>query len=274
MLRGHLYHAFGPELWNDHDRCSLECKRFNTTTEVSRRALIKLWRDVNNDARPLPPQLPDEDADAALFNEEPLVERPLFADYGYNVRLVRGMYINRNCTFIDAGLISIRHRTLIRPNCSFCSGTHIADSAVRDGINGPEFAKEIHVGEDCWLGGNFIVLPGITVGKGATIGPGSVVTKDVPAFHVVAGNPARILRKIPIRIDDGSEGLSTDAIPWKEAAHWDTFALVGHYNGPSNLRMTQKATHALSLSQICVLSIYLSSCLGFSSACTIFSTPH
>ena len=205
---------------------------------------------MNNNARPLLPQLPDEDADAALFDEEPLVEGPLFADYGYNVRLVRGVYVNRNCTFIDAGLISIGDRTLIGPNCSFCSGTHMVDSAVRDGINGPEFAKEIHVGEDCWLGGNVIVLPGITVGKGATIGAGSVVTKDVPAFHVVAGNPARILRKIQTKMDDGSEGLSADAMPWKEAARWDTFALVGHCDGPSNLRMTQKATQSLSFSNL------------------------
>lgn len=150
----------------------------------------------------------------------------------------------------------------------------MVDSAVRDGINGPEFAKEIHVGEVCWLGGNVIVLPGITVGKGALIGAGSVVTKDLPAFHMVAWNPAKILRKIQTKMDDGSEGLSADAMPWKEAARWDTFALVGHCDGPSNLRMTQKATHAPSLSQICVLSTFLSSCLGFSPVCTMFSIPH
>ena len=209
-----------------------------------------------------------------LFDEEPLVEGSLFADYGYNVRLVRGVYVNRSCTFIDAGLISIGDRTLIEPNCSFCSGTHMVDSAVRDGINGPEFAKGIYDGEVCWLGGNVIVLPGITVGKGAIIGAGSVVTKDAPAFHMVACNPARILRNIQTKMDDGSEGLSTDAMPWKEAARWDIFALVGHCDGPSNLRMTQNATHALSLSQIWALSTFLSSCLGYSPVCTMFSIPH
>ena len=56
---------------------------------------------------------------------------------------------------------------------------------------------EIHIGEDCWLGGNVIVLPGITIGQGCTIGAGSVVTKDVPPYKVVAGNPARIIKDAP-----------------------------------------------------------------------------
>jgi acetyltransferase-like isoleucine patch superfamily enzyme len=63
-------------------------------------------------------------------------------------------------------------------------------------VQGPELGVPITVGEDCWFGGSVIVLPGVTIGRGVTIGAGSVVTKDVPAFHVVAGNPARIIRKI------------------------------------------------------------------------------
>jgi acetyltransferase-like isoleucine patch superfamily enzyme len=63
-------------------------------------------------------------------------------------------------------------------------------------VQGPELGAPITVGEDCWFGGSVIVLPGVTIGRGVTIGAGSVVTKDAPAFHVVAGNPARIIRKI------------------------------------------------------------------------------
>ena len=76
------------------------------------------------------------------------------------------------------------------------------DPFLRNGIKGPELGDPIDIGEDCWFGGNVVVLPGVTIGRGATVGAGSVVTKDVPAFHVVAGNPARIIRKIEPKAAD------------------------------------------------------------------------
>ena len=84
---------------------------------------------------------------------------------------------------------------------SFYSGTHPLDPAVRDGTRGPELGKEIHIGEDCWIAGNVSILPGITIGKGSVVGAGSVVTKDVPDFTVVAGNPARIIRRVETKMD-------------------------------------------------------------------------
>lgn len=87
---------------------------------------------------------------------------------------------------------------MVGPNCSFFSGTHPLDPHIRNGTRGPETGKPITIGEDCWLGGNVIVLPGITIGKGSTVGAGSVVTKDVEPYTLVAGNPARVLRKIEV----------------------------------------------------------------------------
>jgi acetyltransferase-like isoleucine patch superfamily enzyme len=136
-------------------------------------------------------------------------------DYGHNVRLGKNIFINFNSVFLDTCLITIGDRTLVGPNCSFYSATHPLDPALRNGLRGPELGKEIHVGEDCWIGGNVVILPGVTIGKGSvgtygsadcnvrlltdlaprlTVGAGSVVTKSVPEYTVVAGNPARIIR--------------------------------------------------------------------------------
>ena len=203
MLHGELFYSFTPELINDRKRCLYACNRFNNAGEVPRRKLVELWRDINGDSTPLPPQLPDPDEDAALFDNDPWIDPPIRCDYGTNVKLGQDVYVNSNCIFIDSCLISIGARTLLAPHVSFYSGTHPVDPELRNGTKGPEMGAEIHVGEDCWIGGNATILPGITIGKGSTVGAGSVVTKDVPAYHVVAGNPARVIRKIEMKkVDD------------------------------------------------------------------------
>ena len=114
------------------------------------------------------------------------------------IRLGEGVYINANCTWVDTCTIEIGARTLVGPNCSFISGSHPQDPFLRNGTNGPEDGSPVKIGEDCWLGASVIVLPGVTIGKGATVGAGSVVTKDVPDFTVVVGVPARILKKVKV----------------------------------------------------------------------------
>jgi acetyltransferase-like isoleucine patch superfamily enzyme len=65
-----------------------------------------------------------------------------------------------------------------------------------NGISGPEWAKPIHIGDDCWLGGSVIVLPGVKIGNACTIGAGAVVTKDIPDRSIAVGNPARVIKTI------------------------------------------------------------------------------
>lgn len=196
MLQGELYHAFTPELMRERERCKNACQRLIDAREPSRRRRVELWREINADTSPMPSQLPDQEQDAALFEDEPWVEAPIHMDYGTNIRLGSNVFLNQNCTIIDTCLVSIGSRTLVAPNVSFYSGTHPLDPQLRNGTRGPETGKEIHVGEDCWIGGGAIILPGVSIGRGSTVGAGSVVTKDVPPFHVVAGNPAKIIRKI------------------------------------------------------------------------------
>ncbi|EEH37104.1 acetyltransferase [Paracoccidioides lutzii Pb01] len=196
MLRGELYHAFTPDLVAARARCKWACKRFNDSGEVSRRRQIELWREIIQDPTPLPQPATDPAADEALFENEPWIEAPIRMDYGFNVKVGAGAFINFNCVILDTCLVTIGARTLLGPNVNIYSGTHPLDPALRNGTKGPELGKEVHIGEDCWIGGNVDILPGVRIGRGATIGAGSVVNKDVPAFHVAAGNPARIIRRI------------------------------------------------------------------------------
>jgi acetyltransferase-like isoleucine patch superfamily enzyme len=156
---------------------------------------------IVGDTRPLPPQAATEEEDEALFEDDPWVQPPIRIDYGYNVKVGSGAFINHNCTIIDTCTVTIGARTLFGPNVSLYSGTHPLDPLARNGTKGPELGKEIHIGEDVWIGGNAIILPGVRLGRGCVVGAGSVVTKDVPDFCVVAGNPARLLKKIETTMD-------------------------------------------------------------------------
>lgn len=113
------------------------------------------------------------------------------------IRLGKNVYVNFNSIWLDTCLIEVGDRTLIGPNCSFYSATHPLDPYLRMGTQGPEYGKPVKIGPDCWFGGNCIVLPGVTIGRGVVVGAGSVVTRDVPDFAVVAGNPARVLKQVP-----------------------------------------------------------------------------
>lgn len=132
---------------------------------------------VGDTQSPLP--LPDDDADkdAELLEHIPWVHAPIHVDYGTNLKVGAGVFINFNCTFLDTCTITIGARTLLGPNVSMFSGTHPLDPVVRNGTAGPELGKEITVGEDCWIGGNVSILPGVTLGRGVVVGAGSVVTK-------------------------------------------------------------------------------------------------
>lgn len=128
------------------------------------------------------PLLEDPHADAAQFADDPWVTPPVRMDYGKNVKLGKNVYFNFGCIFIDGCIIEIGSRFLAGPNVSFYTGCHSLDPVMRNGTNGPEFGKEIHIGDDCWVGGNAIILPGVTLGYGVVVGAGSVVTKASTIF--------------------------------------------------------------------------------------------
>lgn len=171
---------------------------------------------IVKDERPLPPykESSTEEEDDALFEDDPWVAPPFRADNG-NIRIGKGSFINCNCVVIDTCMVTIGSRVMFGPSVHLYSGTHPVDPDLRNGIKGPEMGAEIVIGDDCWIGGNVTILPGVRVGRGSTVGAGSVVTKvrcvllrrrdgpawlttqDVAEYSVVAGNPARFLRPAP-----------------------------------------------------------------------------
>lgn len=102
--------------------------------------------------------------------------------------------MNVNCVILDEGKVTFGDNVFVAPNCAFYTAGHPLDVEQRN--RGLEYAKPITVGNNVWIGGNTIVLPGVKIGDNCVIGAGSVVTKDIPANSLAVGNPCRVIRTI------------------------------------------------------------------------------
>ena len=102
--------------------------------------------------------------------------------------------MNHDCIILDAAKVEFGDNCFIAPSCGFYTSGHPVDHKLRN--KGYEYAKPIKIGNNVWIGGNVVVLPGITIGDNVTIGAGSVVTKDIPSNVVAYGNPCKVIREI------------------------------------------------------------------------------
>jgi len=118
---------------------------------------------------------------------------PFHTDCGKNLKIGRRVFVNAGCQFQDQGGITIGDDVLIGPQTIIATLNHDPDPDRRGGM----FARPVRICDKAWLGARVTICPGVTVGEGAIVGAGAVVTKDVPPRTVVAGVPARIVRKIP-----------------------------------------------------------------------------
>ena len=123
-----------------------------------------------------------------------MVNPPFRCDYGTNIEIGNNFFCNYNCVILDCNKVKIGDNCLFAPNVSVYAAGHPIHPACRN--TGYEYAKEINIGNNVWIGGNVVICPSVTIGDNAVIGAGSVVTKDIPAWTVAAGNPCRVIRKI------------------------------------------------------------------------------
>lgn len=122
------------------------------------------------------------------------IEPPFYCDYGYNTRVGKNFYCNYDCVFLDCGPITIGDHVMLGPKVALYAVGHPIDPGVRS--LGWDYPASITIGDNVWIGGSVVVCPGVTIGENTVIGAGSVVTKDIPANVVAAGNPCRVIRPI------------------------------------------------------------------------------
>lgn len=177
MLRGELYSAMDPELVAARVRARRLFARYNASDPADITGRAALLRELLGYAGP-----------AAA------IEPPFYCDYGTQITLGAGAFVNFGAVFLDPAKITIGDQAQLGPYVQLLTADHPRDAAVRSA--GPESAHPINIGARVWLGGGVIVCPGVSIGADTTVGAGSVVVRDLPVGVVAAGNPCRVLRTL------------------------------------------------------------------------------
>ena len=182
MLAGELYNALDKELSNDRLQARLLIKRLNDSREDE----VAERQDI------LKHLIPHSGVDLWL-------QPPFYCDYGTNIKIGDKVFFNFNCVILDVAEVTIGSRSLFGPNVQIYTATHPINHIER--ASGLEYAKPIVIGSDVWVGGSTVICPGVNIGDRSIIGAGSVVTKDIPADVVAAGNPCRVIRKLTVEVE-------------------------------------------------------------------------
>lgn len=122
------------------------------------------------------------------------IEPPFRCDYGYNIHVGHNFYANFDCVILDVCPVFIGDNCMLAPGVHIYTATHPVDATLR--TSGIEYGIPVNIGDNVWIGGRAIINPGVTLGDNVVVASGSVVVKDVPANCVVAGNPARIIKRL------------------------------------------------------------------------------
>ena len=177
MLAGEMYNLLDPELEMARHVAKNKLRVYNGTSEEDdQRLMLKGF--------------------LGKIGKNVVIWPPFNCIYGENIYLGNNVFINLNCMFIDNNRIEIGNHVMFGPGVQIYTAAHPLEAESRS--KGWEIAKPITIKDNVWIGGNAILLPGVTIGERSVVGAGAVITRDVPASVVVAGNPARIIREIDL----------------------------------------------------------------------------
>ena len=124
---------------------------------------------------------------------------PLNSDFSYKtITIGDDVYIGPYAIFSSPKGITIGNKVIFGPRVSIMAGNHnfkVVGSYIYDNhLKNDDDDLPVTICDDTWIGCNVVILKGVTIGRGAIIGAGSIVTKDVPPYAIVGGNPAKVIR--------------------------------------------------------------------------------
>ncbi|MGM0337745.1 chorismate mutase [Candidatus Enterococcus murrayae] len=175
MIAGKLYFTGDPELVADRKDARVKLRAINQESDKKKREVIV------------------KEAFGGTKNRV-YVEPTISFDYGYNIFVGENFYCNFHNVFLDICPITIGDNCLFGPSVQLYTASHPLEPGKRN--SGQELGKPITIGNNVWIGGSSVVVPGVTLGDNVVVAAGSVVTKSFPANVVVGGNPARIIKTI------------------------------------------------------------------------------
>lgn len=127
-------------------------------------------------------------------SEGAFLNPPFYCDYGSHIEVGKNFFANYNCTIIDVAKVTIGDNCQMAPNVAIYTAGHPVHPVSRNSMY--EYGIEVSIGDNVWIGGNTVILPGVHIGSNTVIGAGSVVTKDIPEWVIAAGNPCKVVREI------------------------------------------------------------------------------
>lgn len=177
MLAGELYDACDHALLTELNSMKVKCQQYNNLLPTDFAARNAMLQEMLGKA------------DADTF-----INQPFYCDYGKHIRVGKRFFANFGLTVLDEAYVTVGDDCFMGPGVHIYTACHSTDPVERRTRR--EWAKPVTIGHDVWIGGNVTILPGVTIGDNCTIGAGSVVTHDIPANTVAAGNPVRVIKEL------------------------------------------------------------------------------
>ena len=178
MLSGQLYNALDSQLIKELNEVKDVLQEYNriraTDLEQRRQVLMSLLGHVGDD--------------------KVFINQPFYCDYGKHISVGKRFFANFNFTVLDEARVTIGDDCFIGPNVGIYTACHSTDPVARN--TRQEWALPVTIGDNVWIGGHVVILPGVTIGDNVTIGAGSVVTSDIPSNCIAVGNPCHVIKTL------------------------------------------------------------------------------